>query len=235
LFGNNWLIKFFILFSAPNQFSTTSNLTCKIDDQSLDNESFDIDIDPKFLNNKIEQLNYNELNETDVSNNELDYEENSEIDANNSLQEDSEDGEYGEKSNKFEDYFIYENSPMKISQFNLLLTLFISRFSLSKKCCKELLKLIVLLLPKPHRIKKSVENLYFNNEINKPIQKYVCSGCWVVKPTIDIQCKNTSCIFKKNIRLKESGLDVLYLDASQQLESILKREKSTILKYKTVR
>jgi hypothetical protein len=75
----------------------------------------------------------------------------------------------------------------------------------------------------------------FNNEINKPIQKYVGSGCWVVKPTIDIQCENTSCIFKKNIRLKESGLEVMYLDASQQLESILKREKSTILKYKTVR
>jgi hypothetical protein len=135
LFGNIWLIKFFILFSAQNLSSTTSNLTCKIDDQSLDNESFDIDIDPKFLKNKIEQLNYNELNETDLSNNELDYEENSEIDANNSLQEDSEDQDYGDKSNKFEDYFIYENSSMKISQFNLLLTLFISRFSLSKKCC----------------------------------------------------------------------------------------------------
>ncbi len=50
--------------------------------------------------------------------------------------------------------FIYENATLKISQFNFLMTLFISRFSLRKKCSKDLLKLIGFLLPQPHKIKK---------------------------------------------------------------------------------
>ena len=54
------------------------------------------------------------------------------------------------------------------------------------------------------------------------------------KKSIEIHCENSFCVFNKKSNLNETGLEVLYLDASQQLESILKREKSTILKYKTV-
>jgi hypothetical protein len=171
----------------------------------------------------------------DQSQSELDEKESDEILSSNSSIEDSADESYEEQSNENSDQAIYENSSVKISQFNLLLTLFISRFSLSKKCSKELLKLIVFLLPKPTKIKKSVETLYINNGVNKPIKKFVCSGCWVDKKSIDIHCENSSCIFSnKRNSLKESGLEILYLNSQQQLESILKREKSTILKYKTV-
>ena len=83
--------------------------------------------------------------------------------------------------------------------------------------------------------KTSVDKLYINNNINKPIKKIVCSGCWEIKSNIDIHCENESCLFNKNKTIKESGLEVIYLDATQQLDSIIKREKLTILNYKTVK
>jgi hypothetical protein len=55
---------------------------------------------------------------------------------------------------------------------------------LNKKCSKELLKLIVYLPPKPSKIKKNLESLYINNGVNKPIKKFVCSGCWKVKKVL---------------------------------------------------
>ena len=73
------------------------------------------------------------------------------------------------------DYFIYENATIKTSQFNLLLSLFISRYSLSKKCSKELLKLISFLLPQPNKVCKTVEKLYVNHNLNTPVKKYVCA------------------------------------------------------------
>ena len=183
-------------------------------------------------------LNNDEMFEDQIDQSEeseLDERESDEVLSNNSSIEDSEDESYEEQSNEYTDQAIFENSSVKISQFNLLLTLFISRFSLSIKCSKELLKLIVFLLPKPSKIKKSIETLYINNGVNKPIKKFVCSGCWKDKKNIDIHCENSSCIFNnKSSSLKESGLEVLYLNSQRQLESILKREKSTILKYKTV-
>jgi len=45
----------------------------------------------------------------------------------------------------YEDCPIYQSSATRMSQFNLLLTLFITRFSLSKICSEELLKLIIFL------------------------------------------------------------------------------------------
>jgi hypothetical protein len=186
--------------------------------------------------NKLDEnkLDENELDENELDENELDEGQNQSIFSDNSFMEDSEDDENENNSKDYSDDFIFENSSIKISQFNLLLTLFISRFSLSKKCSKELLKLIVYLLPKPSKIKKNLESLYINNGVNKPIKKFVCSGCWKVKKSIEIHCENSFCVFNKKSNLNETGLEVLYLDASQQLESILKREKSTILKYKTV-
>ncbi len=132
------------------------------------------------------------------------------------------------------DYLIYENASLKKSQFNILLTLFITRHSLNQKCSKDLLKLICFLLPQPNKISKSVEKLYINHDVTKPVKKFVCSGCWKTKTNIDSHCENADCIFNQRTTVKESGLEVLYLDASQQLASILKREKLTILKYKNV-
>ncbi len=134
------------------------------------------------------------------------------------------------------DYFIYENATIKTSQFNLLLSLFISRFSLSKKCSKELLKLISFLLPQPNKVCKTVEKLYANHNLNTPVKKYVCAGCWKSKANVESCCENTLCMYNQGTAssIKENGLEVLYLDASQQLESILKRERSTIIKYKAV-
>ena len=76
--------------------------------------------------------------------------------------------------------------------------------------------------------------MYINTGVNKPIKIFVCSGCWEVKKSIEIHCENSFCVLNKKSNLNETGLEVLYFDASQQSESILKREKSTILKYKTV-
>ncbi len=134
------------------------------------------------------------------------------------------------------DPFIYSDANLKLSQFNLLLSLFISRYSLSKKCSKELLKLLSFLLPTPNKISKTVEKLYANHNSNKPIKKFVCSCCWNAKESIDSCCENVLCAYYQgaSVSLKENGLEVLYLDTSQQLESILKRERLTIIKYKTV-
>jgi hypothetical protein len=119
-----------------------------------------------------------------------------------------------------------------MSQFNLLLTLFITRFLLSKICSEELLKLIIFLLPKPNKITKSVAKLYSNKNNKMPIKKIVCSNCWDLKNELDARCKNSSCVFDDKVALKDTQLEVFYLDPVQQLESILKREKQTMLKYK---
>jgi hypothetical protein len=97
------------------------------------------------------KLDENKLDENELDENELDEGQNQSILSDNSFMEDSEDDENENNSKDYSDDFIFENSSIKISQFNLLLTLFISRFSLSKKCSKELLKLIVYLLPKPSK------------------------------------------------------------------------------------
>ena len=125
---------------------------------------------------------------------------------------------------------IYKNAIITVAQFNLLLTLFISRFSLSKICSEQLLKLVIFLLPKPNKICKSVSKLYLNNNIKKPIKKIVCSTCWEEKGVLKSRCKNDLCVFDN----KDTQLEVFYLDSTQQLESILKRKKQTILKYKNV-
>lgn len=96
------------------------------------------------------------------------------------------------------------------------------------------LKLIAFLLPQSNKIRKSVEKLYINRTVTKPVKKYVCSGCWNAKLDTDAHCDNNSCIYNQRTNVKETGLEVLYLDASQQLGSILKREKLTIQKYKNV-
>ena len=100
------------------------------------------------------ELDENELDENELDENELDEGQNQSILSDNSFMEDSEDDEKKNYSKDYSDDFIFENSCIKISQFNLRLTLFISRFSFRKKCSKELLKLILYLLPKPSKIKK---------------------------------------------------------------------------------
>lgn len=56
----------------------------------------------------------------------------------------------------------------------------------------------------------------------------------MVKTDLDVHCDNAICIFNVKNKLKETGLEVIHLDTTQQLESILKREKLSIIKYKNV-
>ncbi len=139
-----------------------------------------------------------------------------------------------ETGNDLFDDVIYENATMKVSQFNFLLSLFISRFSLSKKCSKELLKLIYFILPQPNKISKNVDKLYINHDLKKPLKQIVRSGCWKPKLSVDSACDDKDCVYNNNLNIKESGLEVYYLDTSTQLELIIKREAPTILKYAEV-
>ena len=77
------------------------------------------------------ELDENELDENELDENELDEGQNQSILSDNSFMEDSGDDEIENNSKDYSDDFIFENSSIKISQFNLLLTLVISRFSLS--------------------------------------------------------------------------------------------------------
>ena len=156
--------------------------------------------------------------------------------SNDSLENDSKNGETIETNDTEDtlDHLIYESSSIKISQFNLLLSLFISRFKLSKLCSNVLLKLIAVILPQPNKVTKKMENLYVNNNSTKTVKKFVGSGCWMVKTDLDVHCDNAICIFNVKNKLKETGLEVIHLDTTQQLESILKREKLSIIKYKNV-
>jgi hypothetical protein len=97
---------------------------------------------------------------------------------------------------------------MKISQFNFLLSLIISRFSLSKKCSKELLKLIYFIVPQPNKISKNLNKLYINHNLKKPIKKIVCSGCWKPKLNVDLRCEYKGCVYNNISNITEPGLEV---------------------------
>jgi len=188
--------------------------------------------------NENNRLNKEPENNAEFEINEENNSDISQTDISDTFSSDSENDEVIvelENDNDELDDFIYENATLKISQFNFLMTLFISRFSLSKKCSKDLLKLICFLLPQPHKIKKNIEKLYRYHDIKKTLKEIVCSSCWTPKINVNSHCENKDCSFNNCSNVNESGLEVFYLDTTLQLEAILKREGANILKYKNVK
>jgi hypothetical protein len=87
--------------------------------------------------NENNRLNKEPENNAEFEINEENNSDISQTDISDTFSSDSENDEVIvelENDNDELDDFIYENATLKISQFNFLMTLFISRFSLSKKC-----------------------------------------------------------------------------------------------------
>jgi hypothetical protein len=72
--------------------------------------------------------------------------------------------------------------------------LFKSRFSLSKKCSTDILKLIYFIIPQPNKISKNVDKLYINHDLIKPLKQIVCSGYWKLKFIVDNVCNDQVCV-----------------------------------------
>jgi hypothetical protein len=58
-----------------------------------------------------------------------------------------------------------------------------------------------------------------------PIKKIVFSNCWDLKNGLDARCKNSSCVFDDKVALKDTQLEVFYLDPVQLQESILVKNR----------
>ena len=87
--------------------------------------------------NENNRLNKETENNAEFEINEENNSDISQTDISDTFSSDSENDEVIvelENDNDELDDFIYENATLKISQFNFLMTLFISRFSLRKKC-----------------------------------------------------------------------------------------------------
>jgi hypothetical protein len=110
------------------------------------------------------------------------------------------------------------------------MALFMSRFSLSYKCIKELLRIFKSLLPYPNSVKVSLnEIINLNKKIGKekPIIEKTCSICWT-NLNKNLFCVNRDC---KGKNRNTNCLEVIYFNTEHQLQNILKRENEKIKKY----
>ncbi len=65
--------------------------------------------------------------------------------------------------------------------------MFKSRFSLSKKCSTDFLKLIYFIIPQPNKISKNVDKLYINHDLIKPFIR-----SWFI--IVDSVCNDQVCV-----------------------------------------
>ena len=137
------------------------------------------------------------------------------------------------KSVDKEDY-IYEGSHLTISEFNLIMSLFMSRFGLTNQCMNSLLKVIRFILPDSNRTPANLQKMKNEMSVKKSYRsETVCMRCFNIKTNMDSLCTNEDCIYSNSTQMEPSKTsnEIVYFDAHSQLTEIIKRENNCIEKY----
>ena len=154
---------------------------------------------------------------------------------------DSDDNILVEQSPKYEteklNDYIFDSSLISSKDFNLLLTLFTSRFNLSFKCVDELLKLIKFVLPEPNYLSSNFNSIIKPIELSKKyVQEYLCSSCWSAKNNQNSSCINNKCaLYECDCSLQtDCTIELFIFDINEQLNEIIITEEQTMISYQIV-